>query len=245
MDDVICLAVAHRFLGHEGFRRVVEMRGREYQIMGSWAGKRVITAGHCTFKLPKGMLTAAEDEKMCKHRSGFGRLMNTCHGVFDPVLHTTICAERDGDVIKPALQRVAPSTGDCLRVRLLLEDTTPRYASDATWALINLDRKMYIRANALANRSIRLRSKVLQPGSSVEGPFVRGEAVILDLASLALVLTAWSHTPFMEPVGRRGPWAGQRIGIYKLEEFAVEELKDVSAWGLKLFKGCIGMIYHS
>ena len=49
VDDAICLAITHRLLSFEGFRKVDQLRRDEHN-WGNWAGDRIITAGdYCTF----------------------------------------------------------------------------------------------------------------------------------------------------------------------------------------------------
>jgi hypothetical protein len=213
--------------------------------MGSWAGKRIITAEEWTTReLPKGMLTAEEEEGVKKKGSRMWcGLRFWCYEMHQhPEQHIAdYLARLYGDILKPALQRVSPScSGDYLRVRLLLEDTSPRYQSDATYALCNKDRNQCVRASALANMRIVLPSrKVVQERSSVDGPFLRGDKVMFDLGSLAIILTSWAN-----PVIKDGPWAGERVGIWKVDNVPPNKLQDVSKWAIKIAKDCAKEMYN-
>ncbi|KZV65726.1 hypothetical protein PENSPDRAFT_756261 [Peniophora sp. CONT] len=242
-DDAVSLAVAHRLLCHEGFRRVMRLRNRGDKRMGSWAGKRIIADEKWTGReLPKGMLTAEEEEEKKKTGGRWCGLSYWCWKVPQrPERHIEIMAALYGDIINPALQRVSSScSGDYLRVRLLLEDTSPRYQSGATYALCNKDRNQCVRASALANMRIVLPSrKVVQERSSVDGPFLRGDKVMFDLGSLAIILTSWAN-----PLIKDGPWAGERIGIWKVDNVPPNKLQDVSKWAIKIAKDCAKEMYN-
>lgn len=247
-DDAISFSVAHRLLSHEGFRRVVRLRWREYEPIGSWTGQRIITdeGGTDRSDLPaKCKLTAKEEKEMKKARSFYRQLEWWCIRMpRDAAWHTEMTAKRYGDIIKPALQRVAHSgTGDYLRVRLLVEDTSPQYTGkNKIWALCNHDRKQCIRASAVANWKITLPSgKVLQAPSSADGPFLRGEKVLFDLGSLAIILTAWSC--YTDPVIEKGPWAGDRLGIYTVDNVSPKKLEDVSEWAMGIARDYVTKTY--
>lgn len=241
MDDAVCLAVTHRLLGYEGFRRVVRLRRRENSVYGSWAGARILTAGEYIRELPKGMLTAAEDEEMKKHKDwhpqlGFFHYATDVYKWVAPHdwVHPSIPpAARPGD--KPALKRVSRHRRDKLRVRLLLEDTSRYYDPRATWALCNLDRQEYIRASAVASMKIHgPRRKVVQEGSRVEGPFVTGDNTVVDLGTVAIVLTASGQSV-------QRPWAGECLEILDIARLRGEGWKDVSRWGVDLVHSCVKM----
>ncbi|VDB91934.1 unnamed protein product [Peniophora sp. CBMAI 1063] len=149
-DDAVCFAVAHRLLGYEGYRAVVELRQWEWDHLGSWRGARIITVSSEIVNLPKGMLNDAEKDEFEKLKSE--------HGLFWGMDKRSKWAAPDDMAefyefwgLKPAQDRVSQHRGDELRVRLLFKDTDPYYAPQETWALCNLDTMEYICAKAIAD----------------------------------------------------------------------------------------------
>ncbi|KZV65734.1 hypothetical protein PENSPDRAFT_115931 [Peniophora sp. CONT] len=235
VDDAVCLASAHRLLSSEGFRRVVELRREECAAWGSWAGDRIITAGDYLDVLPKGMLSSAEANEI-DDESEFYYYASENYKK-NPPLAPIVRKGKKSDIVKTALQRVSPDTsrGDYLRTRLLLESTAPRYAPNASWALCNMSRKKYIRASDLAR--LRIPGEDVQFGCSVDGPFVMGPKTVIDLGTLAIIMTTDSSD--MGDVGTYGPWAGDRLAIAMVEELPGEGWEDDSVRGLKTVKQCM------
>lgn len=138
------------------------------------------------------------------------------------------------EAVKTAMQRVSRDTVcDYLRVRLLLEATVPRYNSQVAWALCNLSRKAYVRATPLATLTM---PRHWQTGCSVDGPFVKGIHTVVDLGTVALILSSWSGD--LSNVGIVGPWAGDRLAVAAIEELGAG-WEDVSEMGMELVKQCV------
>ncbi|VDB91930.1 unnamed protein product [Peniophora sp. CBMAI 1063] len=224
-DDAICLAVTHRLLGHDGFRRVWRLRRRGFSHLGSWAGDRIITIEDGASDVPNNILTVEELKevrKVSKGRRGLYHYVGKHYGWANAQRECTCIA----CVENPALARVLLGTGDHLRVRLLLSDTTPQYDMRGNWALCNLDTKEYARAKAIAKARFLYHADY-QRGSSVNGPFVSGPETVLYLGSLALILTTWSKRG-----GIRGPWAGNRLVICDVDTLKSQKWEDMSDWGV-------------
>lgn len=133
------------------------------------------------------------------------------------------------------MQRAFPdASGDHLRIRLLLQNTAPRYTSQGAWGLCNISRKEYIRASALTTLEL---SGCRQTGCSVEGPLVKGGNTVVDLGTLTLMMTSWSDD--LGDVGTVGPWAGDRLAVTVLGQLEGEGWEDVSAMGLRVVKECV------
>ena len=149
---------------------------------------------------------------------------------------------RTEEVMQVAMQRVSMDVpGDYLRVRLLLESTAPRYASQGDWALCNLSRRQYVRAKALASMKIR---GYWQEGCTTEGPFLRGEKLVIDLGALALIMTSESDN--MGPVGTVLPyWAGDRLAVMIVEELSGPGWEDVSTAGQRMADECVNANYRA
>ncbi|KZV65732.1 hypothetical protein PENSPDRAFT_689628 [Peniophora sp. CONT] len=232
MDDALCFAAAHRLFAQDGFRRVYRLRRRENSEFGSWAGGRIITVSDEARNLPKGLFTAAEEKEMKGDGLGINfHLSDTYRKAGPPgkrdAWRAAFGPKAHENVMKSALTRVVARTGDYLRVRLLLEDTSIRYALQATWALCNMDRKEYIRADAVANMRINPFDD-FQVGSVVEGPFVNGENTILDLGTFAILLTAWSS--YGSELSCQ--WAGAHLRVLEVERLQIKKWKDVSKWAV-------------
>ncbi|KZV65731.1 hypothetical protein PENSPDRAFT_115879 [Peniophora sp. CONT] len=249
IDDVVCFAISHRLLGQEGFRRVVQLRHSEHRHLGNWFGARMVTAGEGTQELPKGMLTDAEEQEL---KNG---ILGTSSGFYHYASDhykwaAPLDVDRFGylyarDTKKPALRRVSQRRDDKLRLRLLLEDTSPHYDPHAAWALCNLNRKEYVRASAVANMKIGRTPSgkvLLEAGSLVEGPFVRGDNTILDLGTFTIILTVWLRAGETQQSQSR---AGERLGIQQVERLKVEGWKDVSEWGVRLVDRWGAMNYRN
>ncbi|VDB91938.1 unnamed protein product [Peniophora sp. CBMAI 1063] len=235
LDDAICLAVAHRLLASEGFRRALELRREEHKHWGSWVGDRIITAGDYLDVLPKGMLTPAELEEI----DGEGEFYYFASENYErnPPLSppTTYISKGKRYTIDSALQRVSPGTGDYLRIRLLLESTAPCFAQQGTWALCNMSRKKYLRASELAK--MKIPGQDVQYRCTTEGPFVKGPKTVIGLGTAAIILTTDSSD--MGDVGTYGPWAGNRLSIAMVEELEGEGWEDASVTCLKTVKQCV------
>ncbi|KZV65735.1 hypothetical protein PENSPDRAFT_756269 [Peniophora sp. CONT] len=253
LDDAACFAATHRLLAAEGFRRVLELRREECAHWGSWAGDRIVTAGDYADILPQGVLTPSEDAETEGHFYSFAwdhyqhniPLANMSFDGKEPYVGFEYQDIEDeyGDVIdririevpKTAMQRVSRDvTGDYLRVQLLLESTAPRYLSRGTWALCNLSRKQYVRADALASMEIL---DYWQAGCTADGPFLKGERLVLDLGALAMIMTSWSED--VGPVGTLSVWAGDRLAVTTVEELAGGGWEDVSSTGQRLAEECV------
>ncbi|VDB91924.1 unnamed protein product [Peniophora sp. CBMAI 1063] len=230
MDDAACLAVTHRLLGYEGFRRAVELRRWEWYYLGRWRYARIITLGSGVKTLPKGLLDETEQEEMKRDASSYGLFYDMDKrsrwaAPFDMAWHY-----RDWQ-LKPALARISHLRSDELRIRLLIQDTSPTYAPQSTWALCNFDTREYIRAGAIANMKIPgSEGRMLQVGSVADGPFIRGKRKVVDLGTVAIILTAW---PCYQSGGQ---WAGHRLEICRVRTLSRKNWKDVSRWAVGLIE---------
>ena len=242
LDDAVCLTVSHRILAPEGYRRVAELRREDCAHWGSWAGERIITAGDYTDELPEELLTPGEEAEMVMEGARFYNFGYHHYQYHLPLTRRTCDVSTHVDLAAKGLrsevvmQRVplSEASGDYLRAHLLLESTSPRYASHGTWALCNMSCKTYVRANALATLEL---PGDRQTGCLVEGPFVKGKNTVVDLGTLAIIMTSWSGD--VGDVGTIGPWAGDRLSIAPVEELEGEGWDDVTRMGLTAAKKCV------
>lgn len=207
----LCLCSIHFWM--VGVRRLKALH-IEYNLRENFAGDRIIFLADHLNKFPEGMLTDAELEKYPRHvyeheppptYFDYGEIMQRCP-IYDPKTRT--CRWR------------------CLYKYVLwmgIEGTTRHHAKpDSPWALRNLSKKVYVRADKLA----------LKPEHIGPEPWtIKG----MSFGSLVASRTAWSSDLSIatthlnnNPAMHRGTWAGDRFDIVDIHD--VEEgWVDVSA----------------
>ncbi|VDB91937.1 unnamed protein product [Peniophora sp. CBMAI 1063] len=233
LDDAACLASTHRLLALEGFFHVRKLQRRKCAHWGSWAGDRIVTVGDSASVLPPGILSPEEEAETEGHFFNFAWDRYERRPTTDGMALN--CAGDEAGVPHAALKRLSRhERGDHIRIRLLLKSTRPRYTSTGSWALCNVDRKQYVRANVLADMKMR---GYWPHAGWAEGPFVRRTSRVIDLGGLALIMTAGS-----EDIGATGsvpPWAGDRLTVTTVGDLSEPGWEDVSSTGRSMAEDCI------
>ncbi|EPQ50489.1 hypothetical protein GLOTRDRAFT_133862 [Gloeophyllum trabeum ATCC 11539] len=197
--DVACLCICNKTLWAIGYKYVLKKMEEDPT---RWDGDRLIFVGDCSEGLPEGVLSAEELAKLREElptlydsdsEDAVGSESN------HPSLYTIACelchnrqGHRDGSPYDRREWKMPSPEGECYR-----KLTTPYYVQYDDYALCNLSKLQYVRADIVTE--------------------IVGEA--LHLGDVLLCQIGWSTTSLLHESGlQEGPWAGDRFRVTTMNE---------------------------